>query len=318
MTQTPNSQGLDTIELIAKHEVFKKMAEKIGLKIKPMAKGHKLYTKLNNEIEEESKARRNKSHFKPIIEVITLPKVNPKDKYLQIVIIKNTPLLFDIATQRKKAKDTYCLILFAGLHQPTKKISSEAMKIISKFLKRKAFKLHRADIAKDIKDPKPINKEGLKAFKEQFKSVSSRGATHYLGSFYIPHIERYKNNHSSMSLNLYDKNKKSKEHKEKVPKGWKYWKRLEIILTFDVTRPQSMNFIEYINSMNFFNDLLNIEEVTKIAKIKNYSNDYLLYQLNSLIDNRFLNNRESRKQFNSTQTLNFFNESEFRRYVLPI
>ena len=314
MTQTPNSQGLDTIELIAKYEVFKKMAEKMGLKIQPMAKGHKLYAKLINEIDKEGKARRNKSRFMPIVEVINLPKVSPKDKYLQIVIIKNTPLLFDIATHHKKAKDTYCLISFAGLHQPTKKINSKAMKIISKFLKRKAFKLHRADIAQDIKDPRPINKEGVKAFKERFKSVSSCGVILYLDSYYINSIERFK----KMSINYYDKSKKAKEQKEKIPKTWSHWKRLEIRLTFDVTKPKSYSFMEYIKSMEFLEDFENIEEVAKSANIKNYSRDYLLYQLNSLIDNHFLNNRESKKQFNSTETLKFFNESEFRRYVLPI
>ncbi len=327
MTQTPNSQGLDTIELIAKYEVFKKMAEKMGLKIQPMAKGHKLYAKLINEIDKEGKARRNKSRFMPIVEVINLPKVSPKDKYLQIVIIKNTPLLFDIATHHKKAKDTYCLISFAGLHQPTKKINSEAMKIISKFLKRKAFKLHRADIATDLQNPRPIDKEGLKAFKEQFKPYSKHWVI--LPQKNNAKEEKLKTFHTSYYINnlkygnivkilYYDKYNKATQKKENVTFKDRHWKRLEIILTFDVTKSKSYSFIEYIKSMEFLEDFENIEEVAKSENIKNYSNNYLLYQLNSLIDNRFLNNRESKKQFNSTETLKFFNESEFRRYVLPI
>jgi len=40
---SPHSQGIDTIELIAKYEVFKKMADTLGLTIKPMAKSEKPY-----------------------------------------------------------------------------------------------------------------------------------------------------------------------------------------------------------------------------------------------------------------------------------
>ena len=318
---SPNSQGIDTIQLIVKYAVFKKMADKMGLTIQPMGKAHKLYKKLNDEVEADSKARRNKSSFKPIVERIQLPKVNPMDKYLQIVITRNTPLLFRVATHHKKSKDTYCLITFAGLHQPTKKISSDAIKIVSKFLKRKAFKLYSLDIAKDVLDPRPIDKEGLEAFKECFKAYSNdytilpkKSKNIYLTSYYFNVVF-----HRSISrIIYYDKYNKSTQNKEEVSFKNRHWKRLEVTLTFDVTRPNSVNFMEYINSMDFLNDFSDIEEMAKGAKIKKYSNDYLEYQLNSFIDNRSLNNVKSKQQFNSKLALNHFKNSDFTRFVLPL
>ena len=319
---SPNSQGIDTIELITKYEVFKKMADTLGLTIKPMAKSEKLYKKIIDEVRTDSKARRNKNNFKPIIEVIKLPKVDPKDKYLKIVIVRNTLTLFNVATHHKKAKDTFCMVTIAGLHQPTKKISSDAMKIISKFLKRKNFKLYSLDIAKDILDPKPIDKEGLEAFKERFKAYSNestilpmKSKNIYLTSYYINVIH-----HRSISrIIYYDKYNKSEQNKENVSFENRHWKRLEVTLSFDVTRTKSFNFMDYIESMDFLDDFSDIEEMAKTAKIKNYSNDYLEYQINSFKDSRFMNNNKSKKQFNADEALEHFKESEVKiKYVLAI
>jgi len=319
---SPNSQGIDTIELIAKYEVFKKMADNLGLTIEPMAKSDKLYKKIIAEIEKDKKVRRNKRDFKPIIEVIKLPKVDPKDKYLQMVIVRNTLTLFDVATHHKKAKDTFCMVTIAGLHQPTKKISSDAMKIVSKFLKRKSFKLSSVDIAKDGADAKPIDKEGLEAFKERFKAYSNdytvlpkKSKNIYLTSYYINVVH-----HRSISkIIYYDKYNKSHQNKENLCFKNRHWKRLEVTLTFDVTRRKSFNFMDYINSMDFLDDFSDIEEMAKTAKIKNYSNDYLEYQINSFRDSRFMNNNKSKKQCNADEAVEHFKESEVKiKYVLPI
>ena len=313
-THTPQSQGIDTIQLIAKYEVFKKIAEKMGLTLEPLADSHKRYIKLNkeNRADQERNRRLKTEKFKPLIEVIKLPKVNPKDKDLYISITRNTPLLFDVATKRKTSKDTFCLVTFAGLHQPTKRINSEAVKIISKFLKRKAFKVYRVDIAKDIKEPIPINKEGIKAFKERFNLYSNHGVTLEKTSYYINKIEHKRIN----TIIYYDKYRKATQKKEKVSPKDKNWKRLEVVLKFDVTEPNSHNFMSYINSMDFLDDFSDLEAMAKSAKIEKYSNDYLIYQLNSFIDNRFVNNVKSKEQFNSKKALNHFKNSDFRRYVL--
>ena len=115
----------------------------------------------------------------------------------------------------------------------------------------------------------------------------------------------------------YDKYLKEKNYlKREISDNHNNWKRLEITLTFDVTTKKNKGFTQYIKSLKFVNDLCNIEEVIKKANIKQYENDYLLYQLNTIIDKRFLNNRESVKQFNSVQSLERFKSSDFRRYTL--
>jgi len=330
---SPHSQGIDTIELIARYEVFQKMADKLGLTVRPMAKSHKLYKKILDEVNADTKQRRGRDNFTPIIEVVNLPKVDSKDKYFQIVIVRNSLHLFNTATHHKKAKDFYCMITIAGLHQPQKKLSSDAIKIISKFLKRKTFKLHRIDFAKDVKDPRPIDYEGIEAFRERFKPYSNgwvvlplknpkkeekkrdKKSLNYHTTYYINNI----NHRSIFTILYYDKYNKSVQKKESVTFKDRHWKRLEVVLKFDVTRAKSFNFVDYINSIDFLNDFTDLEAMAKRAGIKNYSNDYLEYQITSFLDNRFLNSSKNREQFNLNEALEFFNKSESKiKYVLSI
>jgi len=313
---TLNNQGIDTIQLIARYEAFKKMADKLGLTIEPMPKSHKHYEKIVNEVKADSKKRRNKEGFTPIVEIIKLPKPKGKGKDFYISIVRNIPTLFNVAKHHKKAKDSFCMVTFAGLHQPTKKISSDAMQIISKFLKRKTFKLHSLDIATDTKDHRPINKERVKSFKTELTPYSNHGVNLEKNSFYVNSMK-----HISMSkIIFYDKYKKQRyqQGKEIITNDLKTWKRLEITFSFDVTKRENKGFTHYIESLNFIDDLYEVEAVVRKAKIKNYDTDFLIYQLNSLIDNRFMNNHESKEQFNSVQSLERFKSSDFRRYVLAI
>jgi hypothetical protein len=313
---SPNSQGIDTIQLIANYETFKKMAVKLGLTIEEMPKSNKLYEKIDDEVKADSKRRLEVDKFTPIIEVIRLPKVEPKDKSLYISIVRNSPTLFNIATHHKKAKDSFCMVTFAGLHQPTKNISSEAMKIISKFLKRKTFKLYRYDIAIDTKDNKPINSERREEFKGDLSPFSKHGVKLEKTSLYINKID-----HETISrINYYDKFQKQQynQGKEKIGKDLKDWKRFEVTLTFDVTKRENRGFFHYMESLNLINDLETIDDMAKRAGINSYRDDYLIYQLNSFKDNRFLNNHESQKQFNSLEALERFNRSDSKRFRLDL
>ena len=270
-----NNQGIDTIQLIARYEAFKKMADKLGLTIEPMAKSHKLYKKIVIELKEDSKKRRNKEGFTPIVEIIKLPKPKGKGKDFYISIVRNVPTLFNVAKHHKKAKDSFCMVTFAGLHQPTKKISSDAMQIISKFLKRKTFKLHSLDIATDTKDYRPINKERVKSFKTELMPYSNHGVNLEKNSFYINSMK-----HTSMSkIIFYDKYKKQRyqQGKEIITNDLKTWKRLEITFSFDVTKRENKGFTHYIESLNFIDDLYEVEAVARKAKIKNYDTDFLSY-----------------------------------------
>ena len=316
-TVTHHNQGIDTIQLVAKYSTFISMVERMGLKVQTMPKSNKVFKKIDDEIKLDSKKRLKKESFSPVVERINLPKVNPKDKALFISVVRNTPMLFDVATQRKKAKDTYCLITFAGLHQPTKKISSDAMKIISKFLKRKAFTLHSLDVAIDTTDYRSISHERKGAFKDNLMPYAKHGVISKGSSLYInklDHILRISR------ILYYDKYvKQTQHHKQKgISHELRNWKRLEITFTFDVTDRNNKGFTHYVDSLNFVDDLCEIREVAKLAGIKSYESDYLTYQLNSILDNRFMNNQESKRQFNSVESLARFKVSDFRRYILAI
>ena len=311
-----NQMGIDTIELIAKYEVFKKMADTLGLTIEPMPKSYKLHDKIKKEVGKDLAKRSKVESFKPIVEMIRLPKVEGKDKSLYISIVRNVPTLFDVAKHHKKAKGSLCRIVFAGLHQPTKKISSDAMKIVSKFLKRKAFKLSSVDIAIDTTDHRSITEGRQEQFKANLMPYSKSGVNLEKGSYYVNQVK-----HQSISrINYYDKYLKQLEQqkKTKIGKELKAWKRLEITLTFDVTKRENKGFTQYMESMDFFNVLHDIDEVSKKAKIKSYDTDYLIMQINSFKDNRFMNNHESKEQFNSVDALERFKVSDFRRYILAV
>ena len=311
-----HQMGIDTIEQVAKYETVKSMVDRLGLSIEPMPQSHKLHKKITDEVKADTKRRLSIDKFTPIVEVIKLPKVDPKDKAFYISIIRNTPTLFDVATHHKKAKDSFCMIVFAGLHQPSKRISSEAMKIISKFLKRKAFKLHSLDIAIDTTDQRSITYKRKGAFKDNLMPYSKHGVISKGSSLYINNLD-----HPNISRVIYyDKYLKqlNQQKKEIITNDLRAWKRLEFTLSFDVTKSHNKGFTNYIENLEFINDLYDIEELAGLAGIKNYDSDYLVYQLNSLIDNRFMNNQESKEQFNSVDSLERFKQSEFRRYTLPI
>jgi len=314
-TITHKQLGIDNIELIAKYDVFKKMADTLGLTIKPMPTTHKIYERIDYEMKADKTKRLKSKDFTPIVEVIQLPKVG-KAKALYITVIRKIPTLFDVATHHKKAKDTFCLVLFAGLHQPTKKIDSEAMKIVSKFTKRKAFTLHSLDLAIDTTDHRSISSKRKGTFKDDLMPYSKHGVISKGSSLYINNLD-----HPSISRILYyDKYLKqlNQQKKEIIGNDLRAWKRLEVTLTFDVTQKHNKGFTHYIESLNFVDDLYEVQAIATKAGIKSYESDYLTYQLNSLIDNRFMNNHESKKQFNSVESLERFKVSDFRRYLLAI
>ena len=244
-----NQLGIDNIELIAKYDTFKNMAEKLGLTIttKPMPKEEEekkgIFKRIDDEVKKDSKKRLLTDNFMPIVEIVELPKVG-KSKALYITVIRNIPTLFDVATHHKKAKDSFCLILFAGLHQPSKAISSEAMKIISKFIKRKAFTLRSIDLAIDTTDHRSIDYKRKGAFRDDLMPYSKHDVISKGSSLYINKLD-----HQSISRVLYyDKYLKqlNQQKKEIIGNDLKSWKRLEITLTFDVTQKDNKGFTYYI------------------------------------------------------------------------
>ena len=310
-----NNQGIDTIRLIGKYDTVFKLCQRLGLEISK-AKGN---TPLSNKLKELNKlsdpnTRYKKEAYKPTLEVAKLAKGKALSNYMTIT--RNTPLLFEYATHHKKAKDTYCLIEFSGLHQPTSHIQKEAMQIISKFLKRKAFSLHSVDIATDTKDKAPINHKSKAKHGATSTELKALGVVSHASSLYI---NKPKSNSIGRVL-YYDKYfKQTKHHKQKLAKSLKDWKRLEITLTVDIFKTtERKSFIEYINSYDFMEGIEAVHKAITKHKIKSYDNSYLLYQLNGFIDNRILNNKATVKQYNSKESIERFKASDFRRYILPL
>ena len=320
-TITHKQMGIDTIRLTANYKTAIKMLSKRGLKAIQAPKNSPVseaIKKLKKEAKRDFKKRYKVEKFSPVIEVVKLTKGKSVSNYM--IIIRNTPLLFDLATHHKKAKDNFCLIVFTGLHQPTSKVQSEAVKTISQFTKRKTFKLYSLDVAIDTEDKRSISHKRKEAFKDGLMPFSKcgviippNGAT----SLYINEVEGLER---ISRILYYDKYlKQTQHHKQRgINADLRNWKRLEVTLTFDVTKRENKGFTQYIESLNFIDDLYEVQAVATKAKIKSYDSDYLTYQLNSFIDNRVLNNRESREQFNSVESLKRFKQSDFRRYVLAI
>jgi len=310
--------GIDTVQLIANYKTVVKLVERMGLSVTTASKNSPVSRTIASIENIQDHNQRYKTHnFKAISEVVKLSKGQSVSNYMMIT--KNIPLLFDHATHHKKAKDTFCLITFTGLHQPNSKINSEAMKLASKFLKRKTFKRVNIDIAIDTQEDKqPIKYSRKEPFKTDLMPYSKNGVIippNGATSLYINNVS-----HASMGRILYyDKYLKEKNYlKREVHHELKNWKRLEVTLTFDVTEKQNKGFTQYIEGLNFLDDFYSIDEVIKKVGIKDYGSDYLIMQINSLLDNRFMNNHESKEQFNSVESLERFINSDFRRYTLAI
>ena len=310
-----NNQGIDTIRIIAKYDVMLKTVERMNLYILKAKKNTPLSQKLKaiESIQYKNDTIRYKSD-KPTLEYVKLAKGKALSNYMTIE--RNTPLLFDYAKHHKKAKNTYCIIEFAGLHQPTSHIDKEAIKQLSKILKYKAFKVHSIDIAIDTLDKKPIDYKRKKEHGKNSKQLKALGVISKASSLYTnnptcEHIGR---------VLYYDKYKKqTNHHKQNILLNLSKWKRLEVTIKIDIYKnKQRKGFKDYINTQTFLSALSNIEEVAKEYKIRSYNNDYLTYQINSFIDNRVMNNNHSKKRFNSIESVERFKISDFRRYILLV
>jgi hypothetical protein len=315
---THNQIGIDTIRLTPIYETVMKLVNRLGLKATKPTKNSPVsetIAKILKASQRDFKKRYKADKFSPVVEIVKLTKGKSVSNYM--IVIRNTPLLFDLATHHKKAKDTFCMVVFTGLHQPTKKIESEAMKIISTFTKRKTFKLHSLDIAIDTQDKRSISHKRKESFKADLMPYSKHGVISKGSSLYINYLEQKQ---GISRILYYDKYLKQTQHhkQEGISTELQDWKRLEVTLSFDVTERHNKGFTQYIEGLNFVDDLYDIDEVARLAQVKNYDTDYLIYQINSLLDKRFMNNHESKKQFNSVESLARFKMSDFRRFTLAL
>lgn len=148
-----------------------------------------------------------------------------------ILFLENSKELHDIARKNKKKLDYYVMIIFAGLHQPSKDIESSVFKALAQFVRR--FKTYSFDLAYDFDSERNIDyklKEWLGTNTKQWSGgqIISVGKSLYANN--ILDSTRY---YGLSRILLYDKYHKQKHyHKEKIPDEFQKWKRLE--LTFNL------------------------------------------------------------------------------------
>lgn len=148
-----------------------------------------------------------------------------------ILFLENSRELHDIARKNKKKLDYYVMIIFAGLHQPSKDIQSCVFKALAQFVRR--FKTYSFDLAYDFDSERNIDyklKEWLGTNTKQW----SGGQIISVGkSLYANNILDSTHYYNLSRILLYDKYYKQKHyHKEKIPDEFQKWKRLE--LTFNL------------------------------------------------------------------------------------
>lgn len=307
-----NNKGIDTISQIANYQTVLNILHKNNMTIENNIKHTPIMPyigKIQEQLTYDNKTRYKINDFKPIIKYSKISRGVGLSNY--IIIIQNTPTLFDYATSQKKAKDFYCMVIYTGLHQPSKTISNESIKFISKMLKRKAFKVHSLEVSTDFIDNKPINYKRKDEVKKALKNETDSQ------NYIITGNSLYCNSTKHQAIKkilIYDKYIKQKiYHKQLINSNLNGWKRLEIEL-----RPiKKLDFNSYIKSNEFKKDSLGIYDlISNKLNISNIENSYLNYQINTILDNRTMNNKNSLKQYNSKDSLTRFKMSEFKPYMI--
>lgn len=313
-----NSKGIDTISQIANYKTVLNILARNDMSLHDDLKHTPIspyITKILDQVNYDTKKRYKTKEFQPTIKYTKISKGIGLSNY--IVIIQNIPTLFDYATEQKKAKNTFCMIIYTGLHQPTKKISNYSIKFISKMLKRKTFKLHSIEIASDFIDKRPINYKRKAEVKSKLKKHTDQK------SYIITGTSLYCNDTKHKTINkilLYDKYLKQKTyHKQLVHSNLNGWKRLEI----EIKPSKKQDFNTYINSDEFKKGSLRLyDSISQLVRGQNdtkplrANNGYLSYQISTILDNRVMNNKKSANQYNSLESLSRFKMSDFKPFKI--
>lgn len=193
------------------------------------------------------------------------------------VLVKYNNESQTISRSRKKRKNYYCEVVFAGLRQPTKGISISTYSILSLFIKR--FKVSNLDLCFDGLSELDINEDTLKMYLYLFKD--------YINSFKDTYLEKtsfYINKPSSpiadadyfKKILVYDKYLKESRYKN-LDDELKNWKRLEVTVNL---RFKFKDFMldDYIEDMQVIAE--------RYFKVSSFSYDYLNLQNKLLTDKR--------------------------------
>lgn len=278
--------GVDTIELIGRYKTLRKKVDKMGLEIATPPKNSPINATVKRFKTEGAK-----------VEIVKLSKGRELSNYM--IVVSNCKDSKEYARANKKSLDTYSLVIFAGLHQPSKAISNKTMRVISKLLRYKYFKLHSFDVA--------IDHNGT-TNKEKLKNIWGGNIEEYKGT-------QYHNNPKGQRVQrvvIYDKLKKMTKHHGQQLEQVQKWERIEVTIKPDAIT----NFKDYIEGMKLYEDLQQIKMNLWLLNI-DMRGYYLNYQLNGILDNRFLSHKN--KSFNAIQSIERFvnSESSKKRYYIP-
>jgi len=311
-----NQQGIDSISFMARHGMVIKLFERLGFRATrasntPVTK----QIKALSERATHSDKRRYDTGEPASREVFKTTKGSSLSSY--VIVERYTAPTMDYDAHHAKAKGTYCLVHFMGLHQPTKRLHSDVIGVVADIMKRKRFKLYSYDLATDIRDPREITSQRKEAFKYDLNPISKYGVISTGSSLYINNpqgVERVSR------ILFYDKyHKQTRGQKQSLSLNLMAWRRGEITITFDLCKKENrMSGAEYFKSLSFINDLSVINDIMGRMNPNGWGKGYLNYQINSLLDKRVMNNTESKKRFNSIEALRRFETSGFRVIELEL
>ncbi|WP_323584701.1 hypothetical protein [Aliarcobacter butzleri] len=226
-----------------------------------------------NEYFEKKEIKQNRDYDVKFIEIGNTQNLSG------YILIKQNLESVSISKSRRKRKDFYNEVIFAGLRQPTKHISISTYEILSLFIKR--FKVSDLDICFDGLSELDINDNTLNMYRYLFKDYISnfKNALIEKTSFYIntPSSPIADTDYFKKIL-VYDKYLKESRYKN-LDDELKNWKRLEITVNI------KFKFKDFV-----LDDYL--EDMQKIAKkyfnVLSFSYDYIHLQNNLLTDRRTL------------------------------
>jgi hypothetical protein len=224
-----------------------------------------------NQYFEKKEIKQNRDYDVRFIEI-----GNTKNLSGYILLKQNLESVL-ISKSRKKKKDFYSEVVFAGLRQPTKNISISTYEILGLFIKR--FKVSNLDICFDGLSELDINYNTLNMYRYLFED--------YISNFKDTLIEKssfYINTPSSplsdtdyfKKILVYDKYLKENRYKS-LDEELKNWKRLEVTVNI------KFKFKGFLLD-DYLEDMQNIAK--KYFNVLAFSYDYLHLQNKLLTDKR--------------------------------
>ena len=261
-----NSVGIDTIRFLIPSNTLKKFLIDNSLVMLDSCRNY-----IINHYLDRKEIKQNRDYD---VKFVKIGKVQNLSAY---ILIKYNLESVSLSKDRKKAKDYYCEVVFAGLRQPTKKISIETYKALSVFIKR--FKVSDLDICFDGTSNININEKNIAIFNFMFQDYVNSFSDTLIetSSFYInvPNSPIIDTDYFKKIL-VYDKYIKESRYK-KLDDSLKNWKRLETTVNV------KCKFKEFI-----LDDY--IQDVETMAKkyfnSSSFSYEYLELQKKLLTDKR--------------------------------